>query len=291
MRVMAMSERSGGLPFGGGVGWRVGEGGGYGESWVVGLAVAVLTVGVVGLVVPEEVRWGSELVVEPVVVEDVLAVEVAAAVVEETVAAEREEAAGAGVVETVAVETEVYEVPVAEPVVEAERFVERRVEPKPEPKSEPKPERRVERKAEPRVERKAEPRVERKAEPRVERKVAGGGGREAEGKPGNGGASGGAAAGRSGGERSGGAVAGGVKGGKGRMPQPPYPGFARSRGLQGTVVVSIRASADGAVTSASVARSSGHADLDRYAVSWIRGRWKLAAGQTSATQTIHFRIR
>ena len=275
MRVMAMSERSGGLPFGGGVGWRVGEGGGYGESWVVGLAVAVLTVGVVGLVVPEEVRWGSELVVEPVVVEDVLAVEVAAAVVEETVAAEREEAAGAGVVETVAVETEVYEVPVAEPVVEAERFVERRVEPKPEPKSEPKPERRV----------------ERKAEPRVERKVAGGGGREAEGKPGNGGASGGAAAGRSGGERSGGAVAGGVKGGKGRMPQPPYPGFARSRGLQGTVVVSIRASADGAVTSASVARSSGHADLDRYAVSWIRGRWKLAAGQTSATQTIHFRIR
>jgi protein TonB len=250
---------------------------------VVGLAVAVLTVGVVGLVVPEEVRWGNELVVEPVVVEDVLSVDVAAAVVAESVAAEREAAAGAGVVETVAVETVVYEVPGAEPVVEAERFVERRVEPKPEPKSEPKPERRVERKA--------EPRVERKAEPRVERKVAGGGGREAEGKPGNGGAVGGAAAGRSGGERSGGAVAGGVKGGKGRMPQPPYPGFARSRGLQGTVVVSIRASADGAVTSASVARSSGHADLDRYAVSWIRGRWKLAAGQTSATQTIHFRIR
>ncbi|MEN9285296.1 MAG: hypothetical protein RLZZ179_2789 [Verrucomicrobiota bacterium] len=283
MRVMAMSERSGGLPFGGGVGWRVGVGGGYGESWVVGLAVAVLTVGVVGLVVPEEVRWGSELVVEPVVVEDVLAVDVAAAVVAESVAAEREEAAGAGVVETVAVEMEVYEVPGAEPVVEAERFVERRVEPKLEPKSEPKPERRVERKAEPRVE---------KREPsRVERKVAGGGSREAEGKPGNGGAVGGAAAGRSGGERSGGAVAGGLKGGKGRMPQPPYPGFARSRGLQGTVVVSIRASADGAVTSASVARSSGHADLDRYAVSWIRGRWKLAAGQTSATQTIHFRIR
>lgn len=279
MRVMAMSERSGGLPFGGGVGWRVGVGGGYGESWVVGLAVAVVTVGVVGLVVPEEVRWGRELVVEPVVVEDVLSVEVAAAAVEESVAAEREEAAGAGVVEPVAVEAEVYEVPEAEPVVEAERFVERRVEPKPEPK----PERKVERKAEPRVE---------KREPsRVERKVAGGGRRQAEGTPGNGGAVGGAAAGRSGGERSGGAVAGGVKGGKGRMPQPPYPGFARSRGLQGTVVVSIRASADGSVTSASVARSSGHADLDRYAVSWIRGRWKLAAGQTSATQTIHFRIR
>lgn len=278
MREMVMSERSGGLPFGGGAGWRVGVGGGYGESWVVGLAVAVLTVGGVGLVVPEEVRWGRELAVGPVVVEDVLSVEVAAAV-EEAVAADREEAAGAGVMETVAVEAEVYEVPEAEPLMEAEPFVERRVAPKPEPRPEP------------RVERKAEPRVEKREPSRVERKVAGVGGRQAEGKPGTGGVSGGAAVGRSGGERSGGAVAGGVKGGKGRMPQPPYPGFARSRGLQGTVVVSIRASADGSVTSASVARSSGHADLDRYAVSWIRGRWKLAAGQTSATQTIHFRIR
>ena len=284
MRVMAMNERSGELPFGGGLGWRVGGGGGYGESWVVGLAVAVLTVGMVGLLVPEEVRWGEGRVVEPVVVEDVLSVEVAAAAaaVEESVASEREEAAGAGVVEAVAVETEVYEVPEAEPVVEADPFVERRVAPKPDPK----PERRVEPKPELRPER----RVEKAVPSRAERKVAGSGGVPA-GKPGNGGSVGGTASGRTGGDRSGGAAAGGVKGGKGRMPQPPYPGFAKSRGLQGTVVVSIRAAADGTVTSASVARSSGHADLDRYAVSWIRGRWKLAAGQTSATQTIHFRIR
>jgi TonB family protein len=86
-------------------------------------------------------------------------------------------------------------------------------------------------------------------------------------------------------------AASGVPGGKGRMPQPPYPSFARSRGLQGTVVVSISAAPDGSVTSASVARSSGSPDLDRYAVSWIRSRWRMPAGTTSGQQTIHFRLR
>jgi protein TonB len=75
------------------------------------------------------------------------------------------------------------------------------------------------------------------------------------------------------------------------MPQPPYPSFARSRGLQGTVVVSISAAPDGTVTSASVARSSGSPDLDRYAVSWIRSRWRMPAGTSSGQQTIHFRLR
>jgi len=86
-------------------------------------------------------------------------------------------------------------------------------------------------------------------------------------------------------------AASGVPGGKGRMPQPPYPSFARSRGLQGTVVVSISAAPDGTVTSASVARSSGSPELDRYAVSWIRSRWRMPAGTSSGQQTIHFRLR
>jgi protein TonB len=86
-------------------------------------------------------------------------------------------------------------------------------------------------------------------------------------------------------------AASGVPGGKGRMPQPPYPSFARSRGLQGTVVVSISAAPDGTVTNASVARSSGSPDLDRYAVSWIRSRWRMPAGTSSGQQTIHFRLR
>jgi protein TonB len=244
------------------------------------MAVAVMTVGLVGLVMPEGVRWGGERTVVAEVAEvvaEVVSMELAAES-EDAVAAERVAQAGGGEVEMVAVETGIFEVPEAEPVVEADAFVERRVEPKPESR----PERRVEPKA--------ERRVEKAAPSRPERKVAGSGSVPA-GKPGNGGSVGGTASGRSGGDRSGGAASGGVKGGKGRMPQPPYPGFARSRGLQGTVVVSIRASADGSITGATVARSSGHAELDRYAVSWIRGRWKLAAGQTSATQTIHFRIR
>ena len=166
--------------------------------------------------------------------------------------------------EPVPVETEVFEVPEPPPVTEAMEFVEPRPDPKPRPQ--------------PRATTPAPTRTRPAAAPTAR--------------------SGGAPGGQPGGVRGGMAggtgtkpAASGVPGGKGRMPQPPYPSFARSRGLQGTVVLSISAAADGSVTGVSVARSSGHADLDRYACSWIRSRWRLPGGSTSATQTINFRLR
>ena len=169
--------------------------------------------------------------------------------------------------EPVPVETEVYEVPEPPPITEAMEFVEPRPEPKPRPQ--------------PRATTPPAPpnRPAAAAAPSTAR-------------------SGGAAGGQPGGVRGGMTggtgtkpAASGVPGGKGRMPQPPYPSFARTRGLQGTVVLAISAGADGSVTGVSVARSCGHAELDRYACSWIRSRWRLPAGSTSATQTINFRLR
>ncbi len=82
-----------------------------------------------------------------------------------------------------------------------------------------------------------------------------------------------------------------MDGARGRFPQPPYPSFALSRGLSGSVVVTIDVSDDGRPSSVNVARSSGHRDLDRHVVQWIQRRWRWDAGQAGRyTQPVNFQI-
>lgn len=79
---------------------------------------------------------------------------------------------------------------------------------------------------------------------------------------------------------------------KSYFPSPPYPAAARSRGMQGTVFLSITFGADGRVTAASVARSSGYSELDRAASDWVRRNWRAASGQTGTfRQPVEFRLR
>jgi periplasmic protein TonB len=81
-------------------------------------------------------------------------------------------------------------------------------------------------------------------------------------------------------------------GGKGKFPSPPYPSFARSRGMQGTTYLSIRVGAGGTVESVSVSSSSGYSDLDSYASSWVRKYWRWPAGSArSYRQPFVFRLR
>lgn len=78
----------------------------------------------------------------------------------------------------------------------------------------------------------------------------------------------------------------------GTFPAPPYPSFARSRRMQGTVYLSIQVSSTGQVSSVQVARSSGYSDLDRYASDWVKSRWTWSTGKGgSYRQPVVFRLR
>lgn len=55
---------------------------------------------------------------------------------------------------------------------------------------------------------------------------------------------------------------------------PPYPPVARRLGQDGTVILSITVGADGSVTAAQVATSSGVPELDQAAVDWVKGHWR-----------------
>ncbi|HCN77636.1 MAG TPA: hypothetical protein DIT13_10645 [Verrucomicrobiales bacterium] len=67
-------------------------------------------------------------------------------------------------------------------------------------------------------------------------------------------------------------------GGSGRFPTPPYPSFARSRGIQGSVMLTIIVNATGAVENAIVSGSTGYSELDSYAASWVRRNWRFPPG-------------
>ncbi len=83
-----------------------------------------------------------------------------------------------------------------------------------------------------------------------------------------------------------------ARGGKGKFPPPPYPSFAKAKGLTGTVTLSVRVSAAGDVTSASVAGSCGAAALDAHAASWVTRRWKWPAGAARSFRLpVTFRLR
>jgi protein TonB len=77
-----------------------------------------------------------------------------------------------------------------------------------------------------------------------------------------------------------------------RLPAPPYPSFARSRGLQGTTFLNITVSPSGSVAKVEVAGSSGYSELDRYAAGWVQKRWRWPAGeQRIFRQPVVFRLR
>jgi protein TonB len=77
-----------------------------------------------------------------------------------------------------------------------------------------------------------------------------------------------------------------------RLPAPPYPLFARNRGLQGTTFLNITVSASGSVAKAEVVGSSGYSELDRYAAGWVQKRWRWPAGELRIfRQPVVFRLR
>ncbi|HEY2034911.1 MAG TPA: energy transducer TonB [Rhizomicrobium sp.] len=55
---------------------------------------------------------------------------------------------------------------------------------------------------------------------------------------------------------------------------PPYPAVARRLDQQGTVVLSITVAADGSVSAAQVATSSGVPELDQAALDWVKAHWR-----------------
>lgn len=55
---------------------------------------------------------------------------------------------------------------------------------------------------------------------------------------------------------------------------PPYPPVARRLGEQGTVILAITVAADGSVSAAQVATSSGVPELDQAALNWVKAHWR-----------------
>ena len=70
---------------------------------------------------------------------------------------------------------------------------------------------------------------------------------------------------------------------------PPYPPLARRLSEQGTVTLRLTISPQGIVTGADIVKSSGYADLDQSAMSWVMSHWKykpaVQNGSPVASQT------
>lgn len=60
----------------------------------------------------------------------------------------------------------------------------------------------------------------------------------------------------------------------GTHTRPPYPILAIRNGEVGTVTLRMTVSESGAVTDASVLRSSGYPRLDAVAIAWVKAHWK-----------------
>lgn len=85
---------------------------------------------------------------------------------------------------------------------------------------------------------------------------------------------------------------GGGSGGKIVRPQPSYPEFARTAGMQGTVRLSISVGPSGAVEGVSVINTTGFSSLDEYAASWVRRNWHFPPGTSHRyTVPLTFRLR
>lgn len=81
-------------------------------------------------------------------------------------------------------------------------------------------------------------------------------------------------------------------GGRGTYPAPPYPSFARSAGMQGTVRLSISVGPSGAVDGVSVIGSTGFSALDEHAAAWVRRNWRWPGGAAKRfTLPLTFKLR
>lgn len=81
-------------------------------------------------------------------------------------------------------------------------------------------------------------------------------------------------------------------GGRGTYPAPPYPSFARSAGMQGTVRLSISVGPSGAVDGVSIIGSTGFSALDEHAAAWVRRNWRWPGGSAKRyTLPLTFKLR
>lgn len=85
----------------------------------------------------------------------------------------------------------------------------------------------------------------------------------------------------------------GRSGGRMVTPAPPYPSFAKSQNMQGTVRLSLSVGPSGAVEGATVVSSTGFSALDSYAANWVRRNWRFPATGTGKRYTLplSFRLR
>ncbi|RLB39870.1 MAG: hypothetical protein DRH12_10910 [Deltaproteobacteria bacterium] len=67
-----------------------------------------------------------------------------------------------------------------------------------------------------------------------------------------------------------------------KNPPPPYPAIARRRGYQGTVILEVLVSKDGAVKDLRVFKSSGHKELDKTAMRAVK-KWIFEPGKKGST--------
>lgn len=84
-----------------------------------------------------------------------------------------------------------------------------------------------------------------------------------------------------------------ASGGRTITPAPPYPSFAKSSNMQGTVRLSLSVGPSGAVEGATVISSTGFSQLDNYAASWVRRNWRFPATGSGKRYTLplSFRLR
>ncbi|RYD29125.1 MAG: energy transducer TonB [Verrucomicrobiaceae bacterium] len=68
---------------------------------------------------------------------------------------------------------------------------------------------------------------------------------------------------------------------KNRTPRPPYPFWAKSAKIAGTVLMRLVIDSTGRIVSASVVQSCGNSRLDNETVNFIRSRWFLPASAGS----------
>jgi len=85
----------------------------------------------------------------------------------------------------------------------------------------------------------------------------------------------------------------GRSGGRMVTPAPPYPSFAKSQNMQGTVRLSLSVGPSGAVEGATVVSSTGFSTLDTYAANWVRRNWRFPAADSGRRYTLplSFRLR
>lgn len=92
-----------------------------------------------------------------------------------------------------------------------------------------------------------------------------------------------------------GGVAGGTgTSGSGKLvkPDPPYPSFARSAGMQGRASVVVTFGATGRVEGASIVSSTGYSALDSHTTAWIQRNWRWPGTSTRKVRVpISYRLR